>query len=167
MSINGRLWSVPVSVDDISESGSHYELTADEPTRQSIAREANLRDLPQLDAVFDLTRRGDGIAAKGEVRARVGQTCVVTLEPIESEVREAVDLVFVPDGEFAAAIKRGTEPPEPLADGTIDLGVVSTEFLMLGLDPYPRKPGAAFASTPTEKRGESPFAPLARLKKHS
>ena len=28
--------------------------------------------------------------------ARVGQTCVVTLEPIESEIDEAVDLIFAP-----------------------------------------------------------------------
>ena len=38
------------------------------------------------------------------------------------------------------ATKRGRET-EPLIDGKVDLGALATEFLILGLDPYPRKPG--------------------------
>ena len=29
---------------------------------------------------------------------------------------------------------------------SIDLGALATEFLMLGIDPYPRKAGAEFAA---------------------
>ena len=36
------------------------------------------------------------------------------------------------------------DPPEPIVNGAIDLGALAAEFLMLGLDPYPRKPGAVF-----------------------
>jgi hypothetical protein len=39
-----------------------------------------------------------GCALVGRVSATVVQNCVVTLEPIESEIDEAVDLVFLPDG---------------------------------------------------------------------
>ena len=38
----------------------------------------------------------------GRVRARVGQTCVVTLEPIESEIDEPIDLIFAPPEQIPA-----------------------------------------------------------------
>ena len=110
----------------------------------------------------------------GQVSARVGQTCVVTLEPIESDVEEAVDLLFAPPaagrGQPDAEIdgkwrKRGEEPPEPLVGGTVDLGALATEFLILGIDPYPRKAGAEFAPPKVDDDGAHPFAALEALKK--
>ncbi|HTM73165.1 MAG TPA: DUF177 domain-containing protein [Pseudolabrys sp.] len=160
-----RPWSVPVNLEDIPETGSHYNLAADKAARDAVARAAGVRDLPTLEAVFDLSRRDAGVVAQGEVRARVGQTCVVTLEPIENEIREAVDVVFAPSSKPDPAVKPKGEPPEPLENGIIDLGVIATEFLILGLDPYPRKPGAEFASAPVDQKGESPFAALSKLKK--
>src|SRR4051812_47777290 len=154
MSSDNRSWSVAISVDKIPETGGHYELTADLAAREAVARAAGVRQVEHLDAVFELTRRGADVVAKGEVRARVGQTCVVTLEPIESDIRESVDLVFAPPSEFAVAHQRRDEPLEQLENGIIDLGAVATEFLMLGLDPYPRKPGVQFAAAPGEKKGE-------------
>ena len=38
------------------------------------------------------------------------------------------------------------------------------EFLILGLDPYPRKPGAVFQQPQDVKPDPSPFAALAGLK---
>ena len=49
-------------------------------------------------------------------------------------------------------------------DGTVDLGALATEFLLLGIDPYPRKPGAVFEPPSTGDPGESPFAALAGLR---
>jgi hypothetical protein len=57
------------------------------------------------------------------------------------------------------------EPPEAIRDGVIDLGAVATEFLLLGLDPYPRKPGAVFEAPPAGDPVSHPFAALAALKK--
>ena len=59
----------------------------------------------------------------------------------------------------------GEEPPEPLVDGKVDLGALATEFLILGIDPYPRKAGAQFAPPKVEDAGEHPFAALESLKK--
>jgi len=164
-------WTYPVAVAEIPETGGHYEISADAQTRAVIAASASLRDMPQLDATFDLTRLGDSVKVRGTVRAKVGQTCVVTLEPIDNEVSENIDLLFSPpvdpllDPEAARKSEKG-EPPEPLEDGNLDLGTIATEFLILGLDPYPRKPGAEF-DLPKERDDAPahPFAALAALKK--
>jgi len=161
-------WSVPVALDDIPEAGLHLEIDAPESVRAELAKLAELRNLPRLSGVFDLTRRGAGVQVAGQVSARVGQTCVVTLEPIESDVEEAVDLVFAPALPEAVQAKEGKadeEPPEPLVDGKIDLGAIATEFLLLGIDPYPRKPGAEFAPIRADDGSARPFAALEELKK--
>ena len=51
-----------------------------------------------------------------------------------------------------------------LSDGTADLGAIAAEFLLLGIDPYPRKPGAEFAQPAQEGAATTPFAALAKLK---
>ena len=55
--------------------------------------------------------------------------------------------------------------PEPLTGAAIDLGAIATEFLILGIDPYPRKPGAVFEAPSSADRDATAFAALAALKK--
>jgi len=167
-------WSVPLAIHDVPETGHHVDLTADERTRAAVAKLAGLRALPRLQASFDVTRRGsERLHVAGRVSATVGQTCVVTLEPIDNEVEEAIDLDFAPPPSASAAGDEGAPPaapadedaPEPLINGVVDLGAVATEFLMLGLEPYPRKPGAVFEPPPQAGDDSGhPFAPLAALK---
>ena len=155
-----------MALDDIPETGLHTEIEAGEPVRGDIARLAGLRDLPRLSAVFDLTPRGAGVHVSGQVSAHLGQTCVVTLEPIESDLTESIDLVFAPAAPAQSKdLKPDEEPPEMLRDGKIDLGAIATEFLLLGIDPYPRKAGAEFAPVKADDAGAKPFAALEALKK--
>ena len=163
-------WTVPVALDDILETGLHLELEAPAEVRAGLAKLAGLRELPEFTASFDLAKAGAGVHVVGTVAARVGQTCVVTLEPIENQVHEAVDLRFaplapasVPAGEPEPAKSR-EEQPEVLVDGTLDLGTIATEFLLLGIDPYPRKQGATFTAPAGTDEGAKPFAALAALK---
>jgi uncharacterized metal-binding protein YceD (DUF177 family) len=167
------LWSVPVALSDIPEAGRHYDLAADENTRAELAKLAAVRSLPHLEAHFDVTRHGPhGLHVKGRVAAVVDQNCVVTLEPMENKIEEDVDLVFVAPAELAEDDKvehrAVADPmaPEPLVRDTVDLGGIATEFLILGIDPYPRKPEAAFEPPPAEDvAAANPFAALAALKK--
>ena len=163
-------WTVPVAVEDIPDTGLHLEIAAPAEIRAALAGLAGLRELPELKAVFDLTKVGAGVHVVGTVSARVGQTCVVTLEPIENRLDEPVDLRFapavaVPPGELQSEPGKGDEePPEPLVAGVLDLGAVATEFLLLGIDPYPRKQGAKFTPPTGNEAGAKPFAALAALK---
>jgi hypothetical protein len=165
-------WSHPVRRDAVPEMGLHLDLIADAATRTAVAAVAGIRGLPRLTASFDLARQGAGLEVTGEIAATVEQTCVVTLEPMTSEVRESVELAFVPPsaGEPVEAVADDIDPtdedePETLVDGVADLGVVATEFLLLAIDPYPRKPGAVFDPPQTADPGGHPFAALEALKK--
>jgi uncharacterized metal-binding protein YceD (DUF177 family) len=157
-------WNVPVAVEDIPESGLHLEIDAPEAARAGLVAVAGLRNLPRLSAVFDLARRGAGVRVTGQVSAHVGQTCVVTLEPVESDVEEPIDLVFAPSSADSVDAS-GEELPEPLIGGQLDLGAIATEFLLLGIDPYPRKAGAQFMPPKADDTGARPFAALEALKK--
>jgi hypothetical protein len=58
------------------------------------------------------------------------------------------------------------DPPDPIIGGRIDLGALAAEFLSLGLDPYPRKPGVDFEAPEGDAPGEeSPFAALGKLRR--
>lgn len=159
-------WSVPVAVDDIPETGLRLEIQAAPAARAGVAELAAVRDLPELSAVFDLTRQGAGAHVSGRMKALVGQTCVVSLEPMLSKVDEAIDVTFSPSAEVASTDNTDNEePPEPLIGGVLDLGALATEFLLLAIDPYPRKAGVQFTPPKTEDRGGHPFAALETLKK--
>jgi hypothetical protein len=56
------------------------------------------------------------------------------------------------------------EPPDEIVNGQIDLGALTAEFLALGLDPYPRKPGVDFDYRDPADEKDSPFAALNKLK---
>jgi uncharacterized metal-binding protein YceD (DUF177 family) len=171
---SSRPWSVPTAVADIPETGRQLALVADQATREAVASAIGVVALPRLEATFELTRQGPGgLRVVGRVLASAIQNCVVTLEPVESEIDEAVDLVFTPQAD-AAAEQAGVvavhaldaaDPPEALRDGVVDLGGLIIEFLILGIDPYPRKAGAVFDAPPAGDPASHPFAALAALKK--
>jgi uncharacterized metal-binding protein YceD (DUF177 family) len=165
-------WSVPVTVDDIPESGLHIEIDAPAPVREQVLALveglSTVHDLATLSGVFDLSRYGSKVHVQGRVRAKVGQTCVVTLEPVENSVDEKVDLTFAPgadETEGEVELRSDQDPPEPLTGDAIDLGQLATEFLVLGIDPYPRKSGVEFAPIKVGEDAPKPFAALADLKK--
>jgi hypothetical protein len=169
-------WPWPVNVDQIPETGLQVAFEANDAQRAALARDAGLRDVPQASAAFELSHAGGGkVLVTGRVRARVGQTCVVTLDPVENEIDEPVDLVFVPEADMprlSSAVDDEAEsdeipdPPEPIVNGVIDLGRVATDVLFLGIDPYPRKPDAVFEPPEVARDPEDhPFAALKALQK--
>jgi hypothetical protein len=171
-------WSSRATVAQIPETGLHRDIEADESVRMALAKIAGLRDIKFARASFDLTRgRDDSVHVQGRVSARVGQTCVVSLDPIENDIVEDIDLIFVPEGrvrEFAVPVNDDDgisgeipDPPEPIINGVIDLGRLATDVLFLGIDPYPRKPDAVFVAPASATDPEDhPFAALKDLKIH-
>lgn len=154
-------------------------VTADADERAALAEINGLERVDRLEGRFRIARQAGGVQVTGEVEAEVVQTCVVSLEPFPAVVREPVDVRFAPEAEVdaleAAAARRSgdgledvadlADVPDPIIDGRIDIGVLTAEFLSLGLDPHPRKPGAVFAAETDAEESEaaskvSPFAAL-------
>jgi uncharacterized metal-binding protein YceD (DUF177 family) len=182
--MTASVWPVWLRLQDVPQDGLHRDIVADEGVRTAVAKLADLRTLPRFEAHFDIRRqRSEGLHVTGVVEATVGQTCVVTLEPMESAIRESVDMRFDPpapewdEGEALPAVRTRTQPRgndrddddeedvEPLVNDRVDLGALAVEFLMLGIDPYPRKPGVSFEALTEDEGGDHPFAALEALKK--
>ena len=173
--MSGQPWSVRLRLDEVPETGRHVDITADEATRAAVAKAANVDAVEALSASFDLTRRGrDGLRAIGTVRATIRQLCVVSLEPVTNTVAEPIEVTFAPPLEAGPAgsevdvAATDDDETEPLLNGAVDLAAVATEFLILGIDPYPRKEGVAFTPpAAATDPAENPFAALAALKNTS
>lgn len=162
--------SRPVLVARLPPEGLEVEVQANPDELVSLAADFGLPELRSLHGSFRLSGRGDHVHVVGRVRADLVQICVVTLDPFESQIEEDVEVDFAePDPslqkiEPELEIDLAQEGPDEIVDGRIDLGALTAEFLALGLDPYPRKPGVDFKFD--EGDGEaSPFAKLAALKR--
>jgi uncharacterized metal-binding protein YceD (DUF177 family) len=166
-------WRALVNVAQIPDGGLHREIEADDRARVAMAEAVGLREISSAHAAFDLSPRSGGrVQVAGRVQAKVGQTCVVTLEPIENEIDEEVDLIFAPADEIAPQIDADADdgesafvdPLEPIENGMIDLGRLATDVLFLAIDPYPRKDGAVFEPQLAAPDPEDhPFAALKAL----
>jgi hypothetical protein len=157
--------SFPVNVARLSRSGLPVWLDADGEQRAALAAAHQLLSVETFR--FDLTVepwKGDGVRVAGRVKAAITQACIISLEPVVSEIDEAVDTVFVPEGSKLAVpgwIERGEmvldaegpDAPETFSGDFIDAGAVAEEFFALAIDPYPRKEGASLESA---SGGESP-----------
>jgi hypothetical protein len=163
-------------VAHIPDGGLHREIEADQAAREAMAETAGLREILSARAWFDLTLQSGGrVHVTGRVLARLGQTCVVTLDPIENEIDEPVDLIFAPSEKLPELIRQADEvsdgdaetedQPEPIENGIIDLGRLATDMLYLAIDPYPRKAGAVFEpQVSAADPADHPFAALKTLR---
>jgi uncharacterized metal-binding protein YceD (DUF177 family) len=168
-------WRVPLTVAHIPETGLHRDIEAGPAEREAIAAVGGLREILAANASLDVTPQSGGrFHVTGRVRARVGQTCVVTLDPIESDIDEAIDLIFAPPEqipqlsdlveEAAESEVEIPDPPEPIENGVIDLGRLATDALFLAVDPYPRRSDAVFEPpVETADPEDHPFAALKAL----
>ena len=165
--------SRPFSVAQLPARGTNVTVEASPAEREALARDLDLPAINSLTARLHVTGSPARVHVRGTIRASIVQTCVVTLEPFESELDEEVEVSFrAPlegEREFGSGEEIEVDPdaPDELLGDRIDLGAITAEFLALGLDPYPRKPGVEFEAAETEgaENEGSPFAALARLRK--
>ena len=169
-------FSRPIVVEQLPPKGRTWELTA---TPEECARLADRMAIPKVLAL-EAKVKAVPLASVGMVRvsgdlsARVVQTCVVTLEPLEQTVSDHFSMTFGNDDAGSDDLEINVDydqddPPDPVIDGKIDLGEAVAEHLALALDPYPRAPGAESVVVEVVEPNEvptpvSPFAALSGLK---
>src|SRR3979490_3306 len=141
-------WNVPVTVAQIPDTGLHRDIEASPAAREAMAEVGGLREILSAHASLDVTPKGGGrFHVAGRVRARIGQTCVVTLDPILNDIDEAIDLIFAPPEQIPEladlvddAVEGAAEtpdPPEPIVNGIIDLGRLLPDWPLLRPRPTP------------------------------
>ena len=178
-------YSFTVNAARVVDKDEKIVVEPDAAGLKAIAATYDLDGISALKAEFTLKPyRKAGVRVVGPIFATIQQTCVVSLEPFESDVRLDVDRTFEPhssksrkvrdlneDGEIEIDLE-SLDPPDVILDGVLDLGAVICEELALSLDPFPRKPGVEFeGSSEQEDEAEeepeekpSPFAALQALK---
>jgi hypothetical protein len=163
-------------VDALPPEGQTVTIEASPAEREALASFLELPAIAVLTATLRLEPQGRGGArVAGSVHGECTQTCVVSLEPISAAVDEAVGVRFAPrtaadsgshgPREARTVSLEDEDEPDPVIDGKIDVGALVAEFFALGLDPYPRKPGAVFEQGVTSGPAESPFAALSQRDK--
>ena len=165
-------WPQPLAVAEAARGFAERRLVADEEARDRIAKALGLDALVSLEASAKVSAWLDGVQIEARWKARVRQTCGVTLDPFESDLEGHVQVRAVPAGSATLGGQDEHEldldpdaddPPDVLDSDQIDLGAYVVEDLSLAVDPFPRKPGAAFEA-PAASGELSPFAVLAKLK---
>jgi hypothetical protein len=158
--------------------GASEHLVANESERAALATRLGLVRLLSLEAALDLrVWRGCGLEVEGVLKARLVQTCVVSLEPLASAIEVPIRAQYLPAAMVPADSPEATEdalnpfaadPPELIPEGGhLDFGELVTQHLAVAIDPYPRRAGVEFSAhlegaAPPE---QGPFAKLAALKR--
>lgn len=165
-----------LKIDSVGD-GIEVNRAADADERAALRDLGDLVDVRRMEAQLTVRPwRKTGFSVRGHVEAEVVQSCVVTLKPVVQTLREEVDVKLVPareaarwriDPDEAGEIvidAEAEDPPDLFSGNELDLGVVAAEHFALGLDPYPRAPGVAFAATePAGDEERKPFAGLADM----
>lgn len=142
------LYSVTLPEVGGDGNGARYEWEADAETRTALAVRFGCVDIPAfaVKASIKPLRRRRYFRVAGTISARVVQTCVVSLEPVVSDIERAFELVLVPEGEGAEPDAAFAEEEyEPYSGNTVDLGEIGAVELALALDPYPRAPNVSIS----------------------
>ena len=155
----------PFAVERIAR-GQEVTVTAEAAELPAIAGRLHIPRVHSLTCRWRLMPgQGGRVAAEGNLRAKVEQECVVSLDPFAVTLEHAFSVVFLPAG---AADAEPDEPDSPDIlpyDGPmLNLGEAAVEELALALDPFPRKPDAVLPGEPMAEATVHPFAALKRLR---
>ncbi len=169
-----------ILVTEIPPEGLEIKLFATQDECKTLAQLNDLPSISALTADLRLTRwKAHGAIVRGEVKARLTQICVRSLEEFETDLSSQIDLRLAPttiedarqhqeplDRDALSLAALSEDPPDPLIDGVIELWALVSEFLTLALEPYPHKPGVEFKELGPESDknpASSPFASLQAL----
>ncbi len=168
--------SLPFRVATLSpRKPTRFDIVASPAQRSALAQELGLSRVDSLTFKGEIQPKGKhDYVIVADLNARIVQPCSISLQPVKTDISEAVRRTFladfvVPEGDELELT--GDETIDPLPE-VIDAGLVATEALVLAIPLYPRAPGAelgdaSFAEPgvkPLDDADLKPFAGLAGLK---
>ena len=164
--------SFKASVTRLPQSGMPVLVDADARQREALAAAHGLLSVERFHAELLVAPwKRNGVRVSGRVEADITQQCVVTLDPLPAKVEEAVEGLFLPEDSKLGRLgfeaggeihidAEGPDSPETFSGDTIDVGALAEQFFALGIDPYPRKPGATLAAGGGGDASSQPEGPL-------
>ena len=170
-------FSRKLDVGSLGETAKHIHLDANGAECTALARRFDLVSVDSLvaDVIVERIEGGDLVRVRGRVSAQITQSCVFTGKVVVADIAESVDEKFGPPGKATDEVEftlEDEDPPEPIVDGSIDLGEIVSQYLGVAIDPYPRAAGAEipqrYQAEEEEKRDirKNPFEALGALKRN-
>jgi uncharacterized metal-binding protein YceD (DUF177 family) len=160
-------------LSDLSQAGSEVIVEPKAEELPGLAKWAGVDSVKRFTGKVGLRRLSQTrFNFDADLTADVIQSCVVTLEPVESRITRHVsrELQLAPRlpradaGELTLAAG-DDDVPEAILSLDYDLAAPLLEEFALAIDPYPRKAGVSFTPpVEPETPQSSPFAVLKALK---
>lgn len=161
-------FSRKISIDAIGAEASTHSIEASADECAALATRFHLEAIVSLSAKADIRRDGSNLYAQASIDAAVTQSCVVTGDPVSSEIAEVFSLKFMPEGTAPEADEIELSSDEcdiqSYADGAIDIGEAAAQTLALSLDPFPRSTQASTALHEAGVISEEEAGPFGALK---
>jgi len=172
---------MPVNVRALPRSGKQVALVSTPGQCAALAKNHGLVAVEHFQAKFFLQPLSRGrVRLHTHFTAKIVQRCVISGEPLLSEVGDDFTVIFEPVAQqmhnqnkterevILEVLPQETEETDFFDGNEINLGFVVEEFFELALDPYPRKEGAQFQPVcigeAQDNRGENDISPFAILK---
>lgn len=171
--MNAQMPSWSHRLDAIDDRKKDFEYAAAETERAALVEAFQLAGLETFEVRYTLQRIQEAhIRLEGELIAAGAQPCVVTLQSVPFQMRETVDVMFVPQDAYKDLSEDeehdalSIDDVEVYSGAEVNTGRVLCEHFGAALNPYPRAPGAALPTTENDEEGGtvSPFAALKALK---
>lgn len=154
-------YSEPKRVADLAtRKPNRFKLSLDQDVRAQIAQWAEVEEVRMLNFEGEISAKGRSEwVLTGKLAARVKQSCVITAEPVMTEIREDVLRRYrddLPDPTSEEAEIPDDDALESLG-AVIDLGHVALEALELAIPLYPRAKGAELGAATADPEGAEPM----------
>ena len=176
MTIDRNELAYTLKFKDIPPEGISLKLTASDQERSELETIIGVQKIDALNADVSITPiklvPGE-YHFKANLKARVTQPCVVTLEPMTQDISEHLEIIFTPEEEkVTEPLQEGTVDPstpffELIEDEKLDLGEILEQYLAVSINMYPRRPdaphelsGEGWTFTTEESMGRKAFANL-------
>jgi uncharacterized metal-binding protein YceD (DUF177 family) len=165
------LFSHHFDLATLPRDGAEEYFEVSEAACRAIAAAFSVNAIEDFTARLNISRVArDEFQVEGNFKATVGQTCIVTLQPIRTRLDQDVTRRYrlVARGASRSRVEDvavDEDATEIIESTRIDLAAPVLEELSLAIDPYPRLEGAEFENAAKDEAAEdSPFAVLKALK---
>lgn len=163
-----------IQLQDVPPSGKHLPFKATPEECAAVAEFLEVPKVASIQAELHIKPYSNGdVRVTGTIEALVTYMCGITLQPFEDEIHAEANVLYVDSVRRKELLSKwdlddildlDKDIPDELINGLIPIGGLICEHLALGVEPYPRAPGAAFEGDDEAEQDIKPASPFGVLK---